>query len=225
MGLRQRLNLARLYWSTDARPDGLLDLVRSAFRGGVDLVHLHHPATDPAVLAEITRQLLPLAPMRGLVVAEHQPAAPDTGVRFGDGLSVAAIRADLPHSLIGLAADSAEELDAALANPDVDFVVVGQLPGGPDAEPAVDLDLVARAAELAPPHAAKPWFAAGDITEDNLAAVISAGAHRVVVGAAIGTAGDPAAVAQHLRAELNAAWANGRTPAQQMEDAWISGTE
>lgn len=225
MGLRQRLNLARLYWSTDAQLDRLIDRARSAFRGGVDVVHLHAPAADPAALAQLTRQLLSLAPMRALVVAEQQVSAPDTGARFCEGLSVTAVRSDLPHSLIGVTAASAEELDAALATPEVDFVVVGQLPAGPADESAVDLELVARAAELAPPHAAKPWFAAGDITADNLAAVIAAGAHRVVVGSAIATADDPAAVAQDLRTELDAAWANGRTPAQQMEDAWIPGTE
>jgi thiamine-phosphate pyrophosphorylase len=74
--------------------------------------------------------------------------------------------------------------------------------------PPVGLDLVRYAARVAPPSdlAAKPWFAIGGITTDNLDRVVAAGARRVCVVRPITQASDPQAAAQALTDRLRQAW-------------------
>jgi thiamine-phosphate pyrophosphorylase len=68
----------------------------------------------------------------------------------------------------------------------------------PGVEP-VGLELVRYAAA----HARKPWFAIGGIDASNAAAVVGAGAERLVVVRAIRDAADPRAAAKLLRAALD----------------------
>ena len=62
--------------------------------------------------------------------------------------------------------------------------------------PAAGLDYVRHAAERRPPV---PWFAIGGIDAGNVAAVVEAGAERIVVVRALRDAADPAAAAAELR--------------------------
>jgi thiamine-phosphate pyrophosphorylase len=64
--------------------------------------------------------------------------------------------------------------------------------------PAAGLEYVRHAAA----HARLPWFAVGGIDETNVADVVAAGARRVAVVRAIGTADDPERAARALRRAL-----------------------
>ena len=74
--------------------------------------------------------------------------------------------------------------------------------------PPVGLDLVRHAAGIAPAWevGAKPWFAIGGVTIDNLDEVIAAGARRICVVRPITGAADPQAAARALSDRLHEAW-------------------
>lgn len=114
-----------------------------------------------------------------------------------------------PDVLIGLSSHSAAELEAATADPDADYFCVGPVWETPTKQgrAGVGLDLLRRAAEIAPPFApgAKPWFVTGGVAPDTLDAVLETGARRVVVVRALTEAADPEAVAGELAARLAAA--------------------
>jgi thiamine-phosphate pyrophosphorylase len=102
--------------------------------------------------------------------------------------------------LIGLSTHSAEQIEAAERDPDVDYLGVGpvyETATKPGVE-AVGLELVRYAAA----HASKPWFAIGGIDAARAAAVAEAGAERIAVVRAIRDAADPRAAAAALRGAL-----------------------
>jgi thiamine-phosphate pyrophosphorylase len=111
--------------------------------------------------------------------------------------------------LIGLSSHSEAELEAAASDPDIDYFCVGPVWETPTKQgrAGVGLDLLKRAAELAPPFmpGAKPWFVTGGVAPDTLDAVLETGARRVVVVRALTGAVDPEAVAGELAARLAAA--------------------
>src|SRR5690606_14553003 len=91
--------------------------------------------------------------------------------------------------LIGRTAQSGEQIEAVLADPDLDYFSIGPVhrtPTVPQARP-VGLDLVRQAARVAPvaDPETKPWFAIGGIDETTIDDVIEAGARRVAVVRAI----------------------------------------
>jgi thiamine-phosphate pyrophosphorylase len=122
-----------------------------------------------------------------------------------DDLPAAAARQIVgPDTLIGLSTHSADQAAAAAASPDVDYFCAGPVWPTPTkpGRPAPGLVLVRYAAGLA---AARPWFAIGGISADNLGEVLAAGARRVVVVRAITEAADPAAAAAALATRLRTA--------------------
>ena len=107
--------------------------------------------------------------------------------------------------VIGRSCHAAAEVDAAAADPLVDYFCTGPVwptPTKPGRH-APGLELVRHAAGPAgAAGAAKPWFAIGGIDRDTVAEVLAAGAQRVVVVRAITDADDPTAAARRLRGAL-----------------------
>lgn len=202
--------------------------VSAALAGGVDIVQLRDKNSagerEQGPL-EAAHELAALAEMRA-VCEEHGAL-----LAVNDRADVAAAAGadvlhlgqdDLPlewarrivgdEVVIGRSCHAAGEVDAAAADPRIDYFCTGPVwptPTKPGRH-APGLDLVRHAAGLrtaptgAPgPGGAKPWFAIGGIDGGNLGEVLVAGATRVVVVRAITGADDPADAASALRAALS----------------------
>ncbi|WP_211283350.1 thiamine phosphate synthase [Propionicimonas paludicola] len=213
MGLATRLGLARLLLITGTRsgPDDLAGFADAAFSGGVDLLQLRQTGAEEDELLACLQALRAVAyRYQGLVSAYEsghlaQRFDADLLQLPERGMSAAKARDFLhEYALVGRSCHGPSAIDAALADPQVNFLTVG--PVFPDAGPG--LALVRYAAQAAPPADpdAKPWFAITGITADNLDQVLAAGARRVAVSRAITEADDPAAAAHALKDRLRRAW-------------------
>ena len=203
---RERLATARLYLVCDARP---LEWLRAALRGGVDLVQLRDKSLDDAGLVTAARAFRTAASEAGaLFVLNDRPdlvAACDAdGVHVGlDDATPAAARATVgADRIVGRSTHAPEQADAAVADPDVDYLAVGPVYATPTkpGRPAAGLDYVAYAAATV----TKPWFAIGGLDATNLQEALDRGAQRIVVVRAITEAADPEAAARALEARLGA---------------------
>jgi thiamine-phosphate pyrophosphorylase len=200
---RERLATARLYLVCDARPR---DWLAAAVRGGVDLLQLRDKTLDDDGLIAAAREFRDLG---ALFILNDRPDLVDAcgadGVHVGqDDATPAEARALVgPDRIVGRSTHAPEQADAADADPDVDYVVVGPVWETPTkaGRPATGLGYVEYAARTV----TKPWFAIGGIDAGNLAAVVSRGASRIVVVRAIADADDPEAAARALRARLDVA--------------------
>ncbi|AVM63604.1 thiamine phosphate synthase [Dietzia cinnamea] len=221
---------ARRHLDDDARAQGwtgdfpaLRRDVTAALAGGVDIVQLrdkNSPGDRDLGPLEAGHELRALAVMRdvcdahGALLSVNDRA--DVAVAAGaDVLHVG--QDDLPVEwarrivgddvVIGLSCHATDEVDAAAANPVVDYFCTGPVwptPTKPGRH-APGLGLVRHAAGLGggPAAAPKPWFAIGGIDPDTLPEVLAAGASRVVVVRAITAVADPTAAARELRAALD----------------------
>jgi thiamine-phosphate pyrophosphorylase len=203
---RQRLSEARLYLVCDARSRAFLD---AALRGGVDVIQLRDKTLDDAGLVAAARAFRAAADAAGaLFVLNDRPdlveACAADGVHVGqDDVAPATARAVLgPDRIVGRSTHAPDQLAAAEADPDVDYVAVGPVHATPTkpGRPAVGLDYVAHAAGAA----TKPWFAIGGIDAGTVGAVVAQGARRIVVVRAITEAEDAEAAARGLRTALEA---------------------
>jgi thiamine-phosphate pyrophosphorylase len=201
---RERIAAARLYLVCDARPRSFLD---AALRGGVDVVQLRDKALDDEGIVAAAREFRAAADDAGaLFVLNDRPDLVDAcradGVHVGqDDASPAGARAAVgDERIVGRSTHAPDQLAAAEADPDVDYLAVGPVHATPTkpGRPAAGLDYVRHAATAA----AKPWFAIGGIDAATIAPVMEAGARRVVVVRAIADAADPEAAARALRAAL-----------------------
>lgn len=206
MGIATRLRLARLMYIA---PDtGVVsDLARPVFAGGVDIIALADDVSSPiaddtaeealAGILEAARTTQGLSGYFGRPVSAAK-LSPDIVVLVDPEANTSRARLLLGEwSVIGRECHDRAEIDSALADPCVDFLLVG--PG---------LDLVRYAVSVAPPvdPSSKPWFAVRGISPKTLDAVMRAGAMRVAVGDAITSAEDPGAVAEDLKDRLRHAW-------------------
>lgn len=207
---RERLDRARLYLCTDASRGraGLLDFVRSAIAGGVDIVQVRDKtlsAYDELVLLDAVRDVCEPA---GALFAVNDRAdfAMLTGAHIlhtgQDDLPVVAARRLLgPEALLGRSSHSVEQAVIAAKDSDVDYFCVGplwQTPTKPG-RPAIGLETLR---DVVATNPAKPFFAIGGIDNERLGAVLDTGATRIVVVRAITLAGDPQAAAHKLRRRL-----------------------
>lgn len=207
MGIATRLRLARLIHLAPDAPDAAGELARAAFAGGADAVvlleDLGAPIADGTAEAGLPAIREAARTTQGLTGYLGRPMraaqlAPDLLVLADDEADAARTRARVGRwTMIGRRCNAGAEVDAALADPGVDFLLVG--PG---------LDHIRHAAAVAPPHdpAAKPWFAVGGVTLDTLDTVLRAGARRVAVGAAISGASNPEEATLALKDRLRRAW-------------------
>ncbi|MGV9263640.1 thiamine phosphate synthase [Kitasatospora sp. NPDC003701] len=209
---RRRLADARLYLCTDARREqgDLAQFLDAALAGGVDIVQLRDKGLEAKqelaaleVFADACRRHGKLLAVNDRADVAHA-ARPDVLHLGQDDLPVPAARAILGEDvLIGRSCHAESEVDAALAEPGVDYFCTGPVwptPTKPGRH-APGLGLVAYAAERTTD---RPWFAIGGIDLGNLDEVLAAGASRVVVVRAITAADDPQAAAAAFARRLRA---------------------
>jgi thiamine-phosphate pyrophosphorylase len=169
-------------------------------------VQLRDKALDDAGLVAAAREFRGLG---ALFVLNDRPdlvqACGADGVHVGqDDATPAEARAIVgPDRIVGRSTHALEQADAAEADPDADYVVVGPVWETPTkaGRPATGLGYVEYAARTV----TKPWFAIGGIDAGNLAAVVEHGARRIVVVRAITEAEDPESAARALLAGLDVA--------------------
>jgi thiamine-phosphate pyrophosphorylase len=209
---KARLEEARLLLVTDPRPD-LVERVRAAVRGGVDVVQLREKN-------RAAEEMLPLAlrlagacgdgendalftvnddpELARLCVAEGV----ECGIHLGqeDASTAEARRLLGDRSVVGRSAGSVEEAHHALRN-GADYLGVGAVyatPTKPGGEVG-GLEVVRALSDEGPPL---PWFAIGGVTLETAAEVAGAGAPGFAVVRAILDADDPEAAARALRSHL-----------------------
>ncbi|MET7642722.1 thiamine phosphate synthase [Streptomyces sp. NPDC005426] len=207
---RALLSDARLYLCTDARRrqgdlPAFLDAVLSS---GVDIIQLRDKGMEAAEELEHLALFADACKRHGklLAVNDRADVAHAIGcdvLHLGQGdLPVPAARAILGGDvLVGRSTHAESEVDAAVAEPGVDYFCTGPCwptPTKPGRH-APGLDLVRYTASLAP---ARPWFAIGGIDAANLDEVLDAGARRIVVVRAVTEASDPAAAAAGLAGRI-----------------------
>ncbi|MFG2644150.1 thiamine phosphate synthase [Streptomyces sp. NPDC048370] len=203
---REQLADARLYLCTDARRrqgdlPAFLDAVLSS---GVDIVQLRDKGMEAgeelehlAVLAEACRRHGKLLAVNDRADVAHAIGSDVLHLGQGD-LPVPAARAILGEDvLIGRSCHAESEVDAAAAEPGVDYFCTGPCWPTPTkpGRYAPGLGLVRYTAAL---EQDRPWFAIGGIDETTLDEVLDAGARRIVVVRAIAEADDPAAATARL---------------------------
>ena len=206
-----RLATASLYLCTDARRarGDLAEFADAALAGGVDIIQLREKGLEAREELEALQVLADAARRHGAVLAVNDRAdiaraARSDVLHLGqDDLPLEIAREIAPGALIGRSTHDESQVAAAIAE-DVDYFCVGPCWPTPTkpGRPAPGLDLIRHTAALAP---AKPWFAIGGIDAERLAAVLAAGARRVVVVRAITEAPDPRAAAAALKAAIRAA--------------------
>ncbi|MGK5532298.1 thiamine phosphate synthase [Streptomyces sp. URMC 129] len=209
---------ARLYLCTDARKKqgDLPAFLDAVLAGGVDIVQLRDKGMEAAeelhwleVFADACRRHGKLLAVNDRADVAH--AAGSDVLHLGQGdLPVPAARAILGGGvLIGRSTHAEAEVDAAVADPAVDYFCAGPCWPTPTkpGRPAPGLSLVRYAASVA---GDRPWFAIGGIDAGNLDQVLDAGARRVVVVRALTEADDPGAAAAGLARRLRERPQTGR---------------
>lgn len=207
LGIATRLKLARLIHIVPDVPDLVPVVAPASYLGGADVVMLDETLPGSHPDADAGAQMLAIRTAarqsQGLTGYLGRPARAaelnaDLVCLSEDRHDPAKARALLGEwTQIGRRCNTAAEIDAALADPQVGFLLVG--PGR---------DHLLHAAQAAPANdpASKPWFAVGGITLASLDAVLRTGAMRVAVGGAITDASDPEAAAQAFKERLRQAW-------------------
>ncbi|OKJ10131.1 thiamine phosphate synthase [Kitasatospora sp. CB01950] len=210
MTARRQLADAKLYLCTDARREqgDLADFLDAVLAGGVDIVQLRDKNLEARQELEFLEVFADAAKRHGKLLAVNDRADVAYGARpdvlhLGqDDLPVRVARAILGEDvLIGRSCHAESEVDAAIAEPGVDYFCTGPVwptPTKPGRH-APGLDLVRHAADRNPD---RPWFAIGGIDRGNLDQVLDAGATRIVVVRALTAAEDPGAAAAELAARL-----------------------
>ncbi|MFF4102356.1 thiamine phosphate synthase [Streptomyces sp. NPDC001903] len=201
-----QLSDARLYLCTDARKrqGDLPEFLDAVLAGGVDIVQLRDKGMEAGEELEHLRVFAEAARRHGRLLAVNDRA--DVAHAIGsdvlhlgqDDIPVPAARGILGGGvLIGRSCHAESEVDAAVAEPGVDYFCTGPCWPTPTkpGRYAPGLGLVRYAASLAP---ARPWFAIGGIDAGNLDEVLDAGATRIVVVRALTEASDPGAAAADL---------------------------
>ena len=215
LGIAARMRLARLLLITDLRTEqgDLPEFVAATLAAGVDIVQLRDPRADDQQLAdaftrvrEVVQQRKALLGLFDAVGVAEQAQADLLQLSERGPAATEARRSVHQWAMLGRSCHSGRQVDAALRDPQVNYLTVGPVVGGLFGSGG--LDLVRYAARLAPPSepASDPWFAIGGITADNLDDVLAAGARRVAVSRAITDAPDPAQAAASLKQRLTRAW-------------------
>ncbi|MBK9157135.1 MAG: thiamine phosphate synthase [Propionibacteriaceae bacterium] len=219
MGLDTRIRASRLYLITDGRTRtrDLAGFLDKAYGAGVDLIEIRDPFLKGIeyVAAVTGARQIGMKHAQGLVVAYNDlDAAKETGadvVLIGQaaGATPAEAKAAVsPFAVIGQSVHTPAQVDAALADPAVGFLMVGPVFTSVRGDSGTQggIALVHYAAEKAPVGDSKPWFAVGGINADNVDEVLAAGARRVAVAKALTAAPDVAEAAAELAERLTEAW-------------------
>ena len=201
----------RLYLCTPDRPD-LAEFVRACIDGGVDVVQLRDKVLDARPLLERAALVQQVCADAGVPFVLND--RPDLALELGaDGVHVG--QDDAPPSLarrllgddaiVGFSTHAPAELDAALADPSIDYLSTGPVHETPTklGRPGTGLDYLRYAAE----HAGDvPWFVTGGVTPQTLPPMLDAGARRFVVVRDLTGSDDPATSARRLRHLIDTVW-------------------
>lgn len=216
VGIRSRLDEARLYLCTDARSErgDLAEFADAALAGGVDIIQLRDKVPGGAPL-EARQELAALEVLADACVrhgallavndrADVALAAEADVLHLGqDDIPVGLARRVVGDQVaVGRSTHDPVQADAAATEAGVDYFCTGPVwttptkPGRPAAGPELVEHTAAHRGH------GRPWFAIGGIGHDNLDDVLRAGAERIVVVRAITGAEDPRAAAASLRERL-----------------------
>lgn len=200
------LSRGRLYGILDLGYVDAIDCERVAtamMDGGVDLIQLRAKRKSPDEITELAQRLHVVTRRRAipLVINDHPEiarAAGAEGVHLGqDDISISEARARAgAGAFIGKSTHSLSQAKAAVAE-GADYIGFGPLfatPTKPDYAPTGLTEI--RAVHEAVP---RPIFCIGGIKLENLAAVIAAGARRVVIVSGLLRAEDIASYARAAR--------------------------
>ena len=210
--LRSRLASARLYLCTSARraEGDLAEFLDAVLAAGVDIVQLREKGLEAREELGLLEVFADACRRHGRLLAVNDRA--DVALAAGadvlhlgqDDLPLPAARAILGEGpLIGRSSHDPGQADAAAGEAGIDYFCAGPVWATPTkpGRPATGLKLIEHVARQRP---ARPWFAIGGISLENLPGVLAAGATRVVVVRAITEAGDPAATTRELAGQLAA---------------------
>lgn len=206
----ERLRTARLYLCTDSRRhqgdlEAFLDAVLAA---GVDIVQLREKGLEAREELELLEVFAAAARRHDALVAVNDRAdiasafSPDILHLGQDDLPLDVARRIVgPNVLLGRSTHDEQQVNDAVAEPDLGYFCVGPTWPTPTkpGRPAPGLSLLRHAASSG---TERPWFAIGGIDLDTLDEVLEAGARRVVVVRAVTEADDPGAATAELARRL-----------------------
>ena len=184
------------------------EIARLAVEGGATLIQLRDKRREKGLQLEVAERLMRVcaAPNLRFIINDHVDlalAARADGVHLGQkDLPVAIVRRRLMRQgIIGCSTNNVEEALRAQAD-GADYVSVGRLfptASKEDIRPATPetLRAIKKAVSI-------PVAAIGGITEENIDAVLAAGADMVCVIAAVVAAPDPREAARRLAARIAA---------------------
>ena len=202
------LSNALLYLVAPARlaAGDLADLVPELAAAGVDLVQLREKEMEGGDLLRAGAPVAEACRAAGIpfIVNDRPDIAvllEAEGVHVGQNdLPPDAARRFVGERIVGLSTHAPEEVDAAVARSDLDYVAVGPVNATPTkpGRAGTGLSLVSYAAA----RIRLPWFVTGGMSDATVVPVLEAGARRIVVVRAITEAPDPPAAAAKLKAKL-----------------------
>jgi thiamine-phosphate pyrophosphorylase len=184
-------------------------MARALIRGGAGILQLRAKGRAPAEISRLGRELLPICREAGVpfIINDHPHIAAEIGadgVHIGqDDGTLETVRAIVgPDSIIGRSTHSLEQALAADAE-GFDYLGFGPLfpTGTKPGRPAIGLDHIATAMR----DVRRPLYCIGGINDSTLAAVLAAGARRVVVVSALLMADDPEDATRRVLGSLVAA--------------------
>lgn len=183
-------------------------VVSEALAGGADVIQLREKnLTDREWLRRAREVRLLTIEARARFIVNDRPdlarLASADGVHLGqDDVSIRDARRIVgPNLLIGLSTHDRPQLDQAVVSA-ASYLGVGPVfpSATKDFSDLAGLAFVRQAAETTN----LPWFAIGGINDENIDAVLDAGATRVAVSSAVVRSDSPRAAAAALRARLDA---------------------
>ncbi|MHB1988885.1 MAG: thiamine phosphate synthase [Acidimicrobiales bacterium] len=208
-----KLTDQRLYLCSPDREDMALFL-QACVSGGVDIVQLREKRLSRAELLPRARLARRVCESLGVpfIVNDSPELAAECdadGVHVGqdDVAAQEARRIVGQDKIVGLSTHDRGQLELALAEP-VDYLSAGPVVPTPTkpGRPGTGLGYVAEAARrCAARGVAMPFFVTGNARPDTVAALVRAGARRVVVVRWLTEAADPAGAARALRDALDRA--------------------
>ena len=214
----ERLARARLYGILDlgyVAPDAVERTAEQMCAGGVDVIQLRAKGFDEHAIEEMANRIALIVQGAGvpLIINDHPELVPSVGANGAhvgqEDLSVAdarwragrALAGEVPPPIIGKSTHSVEQALAA-AEEGADYIGFGPLFPTPTkaGRPAIGLADIARVHDIL----RVPIFCIGGVKLENLAAVIAAGARRVVIVSGILQAPDIAVYCREVKARLDA---------------------
>jgi thiamine-phosphate pyrophosphorylase len=179
----------------------LEELAAAVFAGGCCWFSLREKDLLPAERRALLGSLVTLGKRYEAMVCVHEDldaavVAGVGGVHLPSGSDLAAVRRQLPKTLLGASAHSAEQASALLRG-GADYVTISPVfatASKPGYGPLVGLDGLARVVAQAP----GPVIALGGVTAENAALCRAAGAHGVAVMGGVMRATNPRNVVETL---------------------------